>query len=564
MMAPRQCVVPMSVRFIKLFLILALPCNAFELRMGSGEHDLERYRECGYNLAPLGDIGKLADYSEAAKGLIAPDSPLGRQIAKTRRSFDRDCEAAAKAGIAVCAGTDEVSLPNVVFQQFKNDIGLKDKINLESEAFWTLYRAKYREVLRSFPAIAYVMIRTGENYSNHNSEYVGQTVRGRKLDDLYYKHMQRLINETRAVVVDEFHRKLIWRTWDLGNEGFHASPDVYDRVLSGVKERTGLILAVKHVQTDFWQYNDFNPNIGRGGVDQIIEFQCAREYEGKGAFPNYLGVRFAEDMRRVRSMGVNGVWIWNFGGGWGGPKLKNDCWVRANIDAASRLAQNPDLKAADLAQQWAVKEFGDAAAPKIAEMLLLSPECIRKTMYVEPYALKHKGWMPSRNLMRDDIIRGERQMGLHGGLHLIYEESKNALDTALQEKLDALNLARRMLALYDEAKPGIIADRGEKVFDETRSSLLYLQSLTEVMSRYVRGMFLFYKSEETHDVALAEQAGEELTQWQSAWKRYNTEIPKLPGAATLYRSQYDQAENTSQGAMVDTCERALKAIHGPN
>src|SRR5208283_1155542 len=143
-------------------------------------------------------------------------------------------------------------------------------------------------------------------------------------------------------------------------------------------------------------------------------FQCAREYEGKGAFPDYTGPEQAGAMKKASRLGVNGVWIWDFGGGWGGPHLQSDRWVRLNIEAASRLAQNPDLSARELAEQWAAREFGTNAAPNVAEMLMLSSECVRKSVYIAPYARKHTGWLPSRNLMRDDIIRGEKAVGDEG------------------------------------------------------------------------------------------------------------------------------------------------------
>ncbi len=80
------------------------------------------------------------------------------------------------------------------------------------------------------------------------------------------------------------------------------------------------------------------------------------------------------------------------------------------------------------------------------------------------------------------------------------------------------------------------------------------------MSHYIRGMFLFYRSQEMHDEKCAIQAKAELEQWRVAWSRYNTDIPKLPGAATLYRSQYGEQTNDSEGAMADTCEKALKKL----
>jgi hypothetical protein len=537
------------------------PSSAFEIRMGSGERNLERYRELGYTAAPLGDLGKLADYSEAATGVIPADSDLAAQIARARTAFAKSCEEAARLGISVCAGTDEVSLPTVVYDHFRQDIALENGINLESETFWTIYRAKYREVLRAFPAIAYVMIRTGENYSNHDSAYMGQTVRGRTIDDRYFTHMQRLINETRKLVVDEFGRKLIWRTWDLGNDGFHADAAVYDRILAGVTERKGLILAVKHVQTDFWAYNDFNPTIGRGSPEQIIEFQCAREYEGKGAFPNYLGAIFAADMQRARDLGAQGVWIWDFGGGWGGPKLRTDLWVRANIDAASRLAQNPSLPAHELAVAWATREFGATAAPRLAEMLELSHDCVRKTIYIEAYAMKHRGWKPSNNLLRDDIIRGDSVSGGGADLKRIYEETKTALPAVLQEKAEAHALAVRMRQLVESAKDAIVAERGETVYAEALTGLLHLEALSEVMEHYIAGMFRYYQFQDSPAPATADLARNELTAWRAAWERYQRDIPKLPAAATLYRSLTDQNSSSTAGAMADTCERALQALN---
>ena len=32
----------------------------------------------------------------------------------------------------------------------------------------------------------------------------------------------------------------------------------------------------------------FNPTLGIGRHRQIVEVQCQREYEGKGAYPNYV------------------------------------------------------------------------------------------------------------------------------------------------------------------------------------------------------------------------------------------------------------------------------------
>jgi hypothetical protein len=537
--------------------------NTMDLRIGSGESDLARYREYGYNAAVLGDITQLADYETVAPGAVATDKTLDKRIEKRRHRFEAEYREANKFGLAVCLMTDEIELPTVVLDRFRSSVVDPKKprrINFDSQMFWELYRAKYREVLKAYPKVAYVIVRTGENYAHLDEGYTGETVLDKTVDDAYFRNMQRLIEETRKVVVDEFGRTLIWRTWDLGNNGFHANAAVYDRILEGVHERQGLIFSIKHTQTDFWDYNDFNPMIGRGGVRQIVEFQCAREYEGKGAFPNYVGPAHVEAMQKARDLGAEGVWIWDSGGGWGGPFLKSDRWVRLNVYATTQLAKNPDAWPRKLAEQWANEEFGSKAAPKVADMLMLSPECIRKFMYIGPYAQGHKGWMPSRNLMRDDIIRGERTLRENGGIKILYEGSKQSLEEALAEKAEGVGLASQMRAIFESERANIVAERGQNVYDESLSSLIYLESLAKVMSHYVRGMFLYYDWQETGDAAMAAKAQNELQEWRIAWTDYQTNVPKLPGVATLYRSQTDQDPSTAPGAMADTCETALRSL----
>ncbi len=558
--------------------ILALACAttawcaqaAFEIRMGSGERDVQRYAGYGYNVASLGSLTRLATFADSAPGALPPSSALRLSIDENRRQFREKARAAAALGIKACVSTDEILLPSAVLEKLGKRIARDDdprRVDFEKEAFWELYRAKYREVLRDFPEIAYVMVRTGENYSFLHNGYTGQLIAENTSQttrsEEYFRNMRRLINETRKVVVDEFGRKLIWRTWDLGNYGFHASTDVYDRVLAGVRERKGLIFAVKFTQTDFWRYNDFNPTIGRGGVDQIVEFQAAREYEGKGAYPNYVGEEHAAAIRRCRELGVKGIWVWNFGGGWDGPRLQTDVWVRANSHVTARLAQNPGLDARRLAEEWAAGEFGKAAAAKVAEMLLLSDDCVLGFRYIAPYSRRHKGWLPARNIMRDDVIRGERELRgaaveTQGGLKLLYEGSRDALDEALEEKAAAARLATRMREIFESAQTAIVSAKGQRVYDEARTGLLYMESLARVMSSYIRGMFQYYRWQENADAETARAARSELMAWRAEWRRYQDEIPKLPGAATLYRSGKTDADK--KGAMEDTCEKALVAL----
>jgi hypothetical protein len=536
----------------------ALADPPLPIRLGSGEKKVERYAPYGYNAVILGDVTQMAMFDDACPGAIAPGTALRKRLESQRAKFVVESKQAQDMGLQICMMTDEASLPIPVLQRIvKNGADPASGINFDSEAFWTMYRAKYREVLKAYPQVAYVMVRTGENYSHPDEGFIGHTVYEGGYDDAYVRHMARMIEETRKIVVDEFGRQLIWRTWDLGNDGFHANTNVYDRVLADLPARKGLILAVKHTQTDFWRYNDFNPMIGRGNIDQIIEFQCAREYEGKGSFPNYVGPIHAADMKHAAALGAKGAWVWDFAGGWGGPILKSDRWVRLNIFATSQLAQNPGLDPRDLAQQWAAHEYGDAASTNVAEMLMLSGECIRKGMYIEAYARTHTGWKPSLNLLRDDIIRGEP-------LKQLYEGSSNSVPEVVAEKEQAVAIAGKMRALFESSRADIVATHGQKTYDDSLSSLISLQGLMTVLDHYVSGMFEYYQWQDTHDPAIAARAEKELEAWRTAWNSYQTDIPKLPGVATIYRSENRTANPNDHshdtGAMADLCEAALQSL----
>jgi hypothetical protein len=540
---------------------LAVSGNQMDIRVGSGETNLQRYVEYGYRAAVLGDLTQIASYDTVWPDAIPKGSQLRRRIEQHRAKFAEEAGQARALGLEVCLMTDEVSLPIPILnrlQKSPSQAEAKDGIVFTSPEFWKVYRAKYREVLRAYPSVAYVIVRSGENYSHPEEGFAGRTVVDGKIDDAYFTNMQRLIEETRKIVMDEFGRTLIWRTWDLGNNGFHTDARVYDRVLQGLPNRKGLIFSIKHTQTDFWLYNDFNPIIGRGLADQIVEFQCAREYEGKGAFPNYLGPIFATDMNKARDAGVKGVWVWDFGGGWGGPFLKSDRWVRVNIEAASRLAQNPELSPRALAVEWATKEYGPAAATNVAEMLMLSGECVRKFMYIEAFAHQHKGWKPSLNLMRDDIIRGEV-------LKQLYEGSKKSLPEVFAEKAEAVTLATRMRTLFENSRSDIVARRGEPVYQESLSSLIYMENLAQVMEHYITGMFSFYQWAETRDAATGAKARRELQAWREAWQRYQIDVPNLTGVASIYHSQNRTQNPTdrspTQGAMAELCEAALQTLN---
>jgi hypothetical protein len=399
-----------------------------------------------------------------------------------------------------------------------------------SRSLWDIYDAKYAEIVKNYPSLDYIMVRLGENYAG--GDYFGNTPMTKNfmvdcIECLKVKYNDRiagLINRTWNDTVDKSHLKYIHRTWETTDDGFHTSPAVYSDILGKIKNKTDLFMSVKFTKTDFWRYNFPNETIGLAGAPQIVEFQCAREYEGKGAFPDFIGGEISKGYRYAQAKGAVGVWNWHHGGGWNGPFLKTDLWNEANIYAASHLAWNPSAAPEGLAHDWATIKFGPENADNVTKILMLSGDAVLKLVYFEAYA-KKKGspWIPNENWVRDDIISGADRLGT------IYRVAADDVPAMVSEKEEAVRIVNEMasiaaaLDLPDDDKAKIV------------NSIRYEQLLAETLRDYSGAYFYFLRWKQTGADTDRRNASLYADSWKKSWSEYNGEIPKLQWTATLYK-----------------------------
>jgi hypothetical protein len=226
-----------------LFWLALLPVAAeppFPLRMASGETNLARYREAGANVVALGTgagLTQLATYAEVAPTACPLVSSAHRDRAAQGRNSVRKSGKPTRLGLAVCIGTDEIQIPTPVFDALRSSITRADdpqRVDLDRKSSGRSIVSKYREVLRAFPEIAYVQVRTGGNYSHLFNGYTGLLIAEKDFSptrsDAYVRNMQRLIDETRRIVVDEFHRKLIGAPGTSATSAFTQSRRVRPRI----------------------------------------------------------------------------------------------------------------------------------------------------------------------------------------------------------------------------------------------------------------------------------------------------------------------------------------------
>ena len=539
------------------------PERAFSIRMGSGEKRISSYPENGFTTVCSVDLNLLFLLDHSSRFALK-DQAARQTVLRTRRSLSVMAACAQELGLDLCLTTDEIKFPAAIWEYLIKiipDPAHPDRVNLDDERFWVFYRAKYRDALKQAPPeVRYVMVGGGGLETPHPL-YRGHPILDQAHDEAYFRHMARFINETRNLVVDEGKRTLIWRTWDGGNHGFHADPEVYDRVIAGVTNRNGLVVSMKYTQTDFWMYNDPNPCIGRGGVRQMVEFQACRVYEGRGAFPNYMGVEHGPAIRSALAKGVTGIWVaGGNGGGSGGPSVKNDFWRQLNVVTTMDLALHPQKTPEAACERWCAAVFGEKAAPAVAAILMKTHDCVGKALYIEAYGLRHQGWLPNRNLVRDDLIRGDREIGDEGGVHLIYNAIKDELGDALIEKREAVENAFALREAFERQREAIVAEKGQRVYDEALTGFICMEKIAKVLCHYVRGIFLYYNWLEVNEDEAAMAAFHELTLWKHSWEEYRTAIPQCPAAPSLFRSLCTADEGSAPGAMADTCDRAMTEL----
>ncbi len=516
----------------------------------------------GYNAICIEPWPALALYDGYDPAILDPGRYTSARawVEGNRQRARRQIEAAKRLHLKVVSPGDAISFPEQVSPLYGAEVADSQqppRFCISEEKTQRLLEYSLDEVLSDFPEIDAILVRTGENYSQ--SPLAGNTPDQGDCPSPSYGYAERiaLVIKTLRAVTDAHQKTYVQRAWDLGDGGFHANPEVASRVMEEVMPDDRLMLSFKLTKSDFWRYNEVNPNIGVGGFLQMVEFQAAREYEGKGAFPNYLGEVYGAGAKEIAPSGgmdyayqngVRAIWVWPRGGGWGGPYLEDDLWIDANVYALSHLAWNPKSDPYRLAEDWAHLRFGSSAAPIIAELLMKSADAVLKAFYIGPYIQERGGaWLPNNLWVRDDVIYDGNRVA---ELYRVCRDS--GLEAALREKVEAEKLVDSMIADWKRAQP-FIGDRA--LASRAFNTLLYEKSLVQTLRYYLAGMFYYYRWQEgARAVASHRQlAIDNLRRWEESWGRHNSEIAHLPGVATPFRDW--GMSQTVQAALLDLLEK---------
>lgn len=452
---------------------------------------------------------------------------------------------AHEAGIKIYYFTDVIVLPKKLVEIYHDEIcDANGKISFEKPKTIEIHRMMLDELFETFPDLDGLVIRTGETYTNNVPYHTGNN----PITNGAESHIK-LLNLLREEVCVKRNKQIFYRTWSFG--GMHDDTAYYLKVTNQIETHPNLVFSIKHTKGDYQRTYDFNPTIGLGKHKQIIEVQCQREYEGKGAYPNYVmnGVingfeEFSTNKPQAGNKSLNdikqnknfaGVWSWSRGGGWVGPYITNEFWPMLNAFVISHWAANTSRTEEQVFNQFmnvtGIKTNDQKAFRQLA--LLSAKAVIRGHSSVKmPYDSNMVFWM------RDEFLSGIEQQAEQGAKFpsegFLYTYFKNLykqglLDTAITEKYQAVKLWKEIVLLSTNIH---LANKQDEAYIKISSQygLLLHQIIAEGWNIMAMGFIGDVTGKYNHS-AIAPS----IKKYDAHWKAFEQFKIDNPSSATLYK-----------------------------
>jgi hypothetical protein len=380
----------------------------------------------------------------------------------------------------------------------------------------------------------------------------------------------RFITAVHDVLITELDKLYIHRAWHPAIPGLpnmHDDPDVYRAIADRVPNSPNLAFSFKFTRGDFHQpppsaltapaaqagRTAFNPCLLADARPKWIEFQCEREFEGKGAFPNYQAPVWREllaflapphdavplpspdEFARRFSL-----WGWSRGGGWGGPYVQREEWIDANVHALGALFADPNANPADIAAAWVARTFSIAESaaptPAIVELLERSAAVLRDLLYVDnPIGGGSGAGNTARSWLKDDLLDVE---ALWSSAADIAAVGPHRADEAVRHKAAALAGVDRLRQLFDIASPEL---PNKSQARDLANSLACLGSFAGAVVHLFTGFIRFHQwlryspSLGSPRESLALDAADHLEHAQAHWQHHTQRHALLPGAPSVFQ-----------------------------
>ncbi|MCG3147185.1 MAG: hypothetical protein PCFJNLEI_00623 [Verrucomicrobiae bacterium] len=442
------------------------------------------------------------------------------------------------AGLLCLAKSDFIVLPRELVRlhladlaqhkakSFEHDVKGEFAPSIHDPRVQNLVRHLIDAIFERFPELDGIVARVGETYLHDLPYHTG----GDPIVNGVASHVA-MINLMRETICVKHGRRLMYRGW---LSGIDVDADMYEAVSNQVEPHPNLWFSLKHCVNDFHRTHKFSPPLGRGRHPQLVEIQCAREYEGKGAYPNYIagGVidGFEEDAnlmpagvpRSLRELvgtsSLAGLWTWARGGGWRGPYIRNEFWCALNAYVLAKWAQDPSRQDSELIRAFAAENgFNDRDQQRIETI------CRKSAAAVVRGLASVKGGVDTW-WTRDEFLGGVEDPASSMAKAVATVKKAGRVEEILAEREEAVRLWREM-----ETVAGEIATGAEATRSFIHTSCAYGRILYEIIAAGWTVMFL-------EDASARIRAA--LRRYDAAWAEYRQLAATRNDCPTLYRDTY--------------------------
>lgn len=502
----------------------------------------EKLAKYGYNAQVFKHINTAITFENYDPEIFPEGSAEKAWMDDFSKGIAEEIRKAKQAGLKVYYHIDLFVLPKRMVEKYKEEICNADgKIDLNKEKTLEIHRAMFDELFTRFSDVDGLIIRVGETYLHDTPYHTGNGAvaygdKSAEKDAFVF-----LINFLRDEVCQKHGRYLFFRTWDCFPDRFHADKNYYLDVTDRIEPHEKLIFSIKHTALDFWRRVRFNDCLTAGKHRQIVEVQCQREYEGKGAYPMYVmdGVINAfEEYKTPRGLKdiknhplICGMYTWTRGGGWHGPYIKNEFWCDLNAYVIAQFSKDPSKGEEEIFYTYTREKMGlsQKDAEAFRSLCLLTQRGVLKGRYIESYDedCLHERIVPCGNWMRDDKLGGLDQ--LKEAFAFLYDHQ--TIDKALDEKKEAMEIWQEAAALvrtihFSDSKQAHYVDL----------SVRYGLCLFTIVYHGWQVMAEGYKGDKTgaYDHCLISEA---IAAYDKAWEAYR-ELEKEEDCPSLYRNEY--------------------------
>lgn len=491
----------------------------------------EKLIEYGYNTQVFRYFATTAAFKKMNEDFFVEHEGK-KWLSSVREKAFLEATAAHDAGLMTLCHMDLFVLPKKLVEKYKEEMCDEDgKISIFKEKTKEVHRILLDELFETYPLDG-LIIRVGETYLHDTPYHVGNGAIPYGDKEQEKKYFVELINFLREEICVKHNKFLVFRTWDCYPDRFHANVQYYLDVTNQIETHDNLIFSIKHTALDFWRRVKFNPCIGLGKHRQVIEVQCQREYEGKGAYPMYVmgGVinsfpelKEAKGLEDVKDHPlVCGIYAWSRGGGWYGPYIQNEFWCDLNAYIIGKYGNNSQRTERDIFLEYAKEkiDMNEENAEKFYALCQKIPEAVLRGRYIEAYdSHLNEEIMPSELWLRDDRMAGMRQLNVM----FEYLEQNGLLQDAMEERETAIELWKE---IQEDFKEIHISDSGLREFiDNSIEYAIRFFTITKINFQ------IFAKCRKQESVKAL------LKEYDEAWLNFK-ELESRPQASSSYCEQY--------------------------